>query len=45
MIEEEYHVTRMGASQQTFEDNQLKMKESEEVFLLLKKWETTVSVV
>ena len=28
-----------GRSQQTFEDNQLKMRELE-VFLLLKKWET-----
>jgi len=34
-----------GHSQQTFEDNQLKMKELEEVFLLLTKWEMTVSVV
>ena len=34
-----------GHSQQTFEDNQLKMKELEEVFLLLKKREMTVSVV
>lgn len=34
-----------GHSQHTFEDNQLKMKELEEVFLLLKKLEMTVSVV
>jgi hypothetical protein len=32
-------------SQQTFEDNQLKMKELEEVFFLLKKQEMIVSVV
>jgi len=34
-----------GHSQQTFEDNQLKMKELEEVLLLLKKLEKTASVV
>jgi hypothetical protein len=33
-----------GHSQQTFEDNQLNMRKLE-VFLLLKKWEMTVSVV